>query len=312
MKGIHIAGTGSFLPRKIVSNQELSKTVDTNDEWIVSRTGIRERRFCTEETNTSMTVQAAKRAMERASAKPEEIGACIVATFTPDFLVPCAACTVQRDLGLPGDIPAFDLNSACSGFLYGIQVARGLLLQSNRRYALLICSEVLSRVTDFSDRNTCVLFGDGAGAAVLELSPDHCYYSALGAKGDSENLFCPGVTKPNQTLHMNGREVFRFAVKAVPHCMDLLFRQSGLTLDQIDYVVCHQANERIIAHIIWELNAPDEKFYRNVQSYGNTSAASIPIALDEMVQKGLLRAGMKILCVGFGGGLTWGGAILEW
>lgn len=308
MNGLHILGTGRCLPARCVTNEELSRTVDTNDEWIASRTGIRQRYFCREETNEFLAAAAAKRALSRADAAPEQVGACIVATFTSDFATPSTACLVQRELGLPKDIPCFDLNAACSGFLYGLSVARGLLAQSGRPYALVIASDVLSRVVDFSDRSTCVLFGDGAGAAVAELSPSHRFFTDLGADGNDTILYCPA----HGTMHMKGQEVFRFAVETASRCMENVLREARMTLDDVDFVVLHQANERIIDSVIRKMHAPREKFYINVAHYGNTSASTIPIALDEMAEKGLLHKGSRTLCAAFGGGLTWGGALLEW
>lgn len=312
MSGLHIISTGRCLPKNVVTNDKLSETVDTNDEWIRTRTGIAQRYFCTEEDNAFLATGAAKQALERAGIDKNELAAVIVATLTGDYATPSVACLVQRNLGLPTDIPVFDVNAACTGFLYGLQIAKGMLMQSNKRYCLLVGSEDLSRVLDFDDRSVCVLFGDGAAAVVLELSEHHCYYSVLGAEGDADILYCPGAgSKEKQAVHMRGQEVFRFAVNAIPKCVNRLFEMSGLTIEDMDYVVCHQANERIIKFAIKKMKAPPEKFYMNLQKYGNTSAASIPIALDEMMTDGLIHEGMKVLCIGFGAGLTWGGAILE-
>lgn len=312
MNGLHICATGQCLPEQAVTNAMLSETVDTNDEWISTRTGIKQRYFCKEETNVSLASNAAKQAMERAGISAEDIGVCVVATFTPDYATPSVACLVQQKLGLPAHIPAFDINAACSGFLYGLQIIQGLLATSSARYALLIGSEVISRVLNFEDRTTCVLFGDGAGAVVVERSDAHRFFSVLGASGNAEVLSCNGVGKPHQFLQMNGKEVFRFAVDTIPRCVNEILEKAELTLDDIDYVVCHQANERIISHTVKKLNARPEQFFMNLQRYGNTSAASIPLALDEMAAGRLLKPGMKIICVGFGAGLTWGGALLEW
>lgn len=248
----------------------------------------------------------------RPASGPEQVGLCLVATFTPDYLTPSTACLVQRSLGLPRDIPAFDLNAACSGFVYGLAVARGMLPYLSRPYALLIGGEAVSRVLDFTDRGTCVLFGDGAGAAVLARDDQRLFTVRLGADGQKEPLYCPGPGRGEALLHMDGKAVFRFAVETVPRCIREILAEAGLTLDQVDAVVCHQANARIIAHVIRYLKADPGKFYMNLHKYGNTSAASIPIALDEMAEEGRLVPGMKVLCVGFGAGFTWGGALLEW
>ncbi len=316
MSGLHIIATGRCLPKNAITNDKLSETVDTNDEWIRTRTGIRQRYFCAEgENNTSLATGAAKQALERAGIDKNQLCAVIVATCTPDYNTPSTACLVQHNLDLPKDIPSFDINAACSGFLYGLQAARGLLLQSDKKYALVIGSEDLSRVMDFEDRGVCVLFGDGAAAVVVELSEKHRYYSVLGADGDADILYCRGAgsqdEKGMQAVRMQGQEVFRFAVRTIPKCASQLLEISGLTLEDIDYIVCHQANERIIQAAIKKIKAPEEKFYMNLQKYGNTSGASIPIALDEMMTEGLLKPGIRIMCLGFGAGLTWGGAILE-
>ena len=242
----------------------------------------------------------------------KDLCACIVATVTPDCSAPTSACLLQQRLGFPEDIPCFDMNVGCTGFIYALQVARGFLLQSERPYALVIGAEALSHITDFTDRGTCVLFGDGAGAAVVKLEEGSLYACTLGARGDSEAIFIEGPGPERPYIHMDGQKVFRFAVEAVPHCIHALLEETGLALEDIAWFVPHQANKRIIDHVAKKLKVPNEKFYQNMMRYGNTSAASIPIALDEMVEQGLLKRGQKILCVGFGAGLTWGGALLEW
>ena len=316
MKGIKIVGTGKCLPQNIVTNKLLSETVDTSDEWITTRTGIKQRYFVQGETNAKMAAQAAKEAMTAAHITADEIAFCIVATFTPDQVTPSVACHVQKILGLPEDIMAFDMNAACTGFLYGLKTVYGLLLQQPEKYALLIGSEVISKYLNFEDRTTCVLFGDGAGAAVIRLSDKHEFRCVTGCRGDIEIINCPGISKgdkdPSSHISMNGKDVFRFAVDAVQNCISEILNESQLELADIDYVVCHQANERIISYVYKKLNAPSEKFFMNLQEYGNTSAASIPIALDDMAKQGLLKEGVKTLCVGFGAGLTWSGTLLEW
>ena len=316
MKGIKIVGTGKCLPQNIVTNKLLSETVDTSDEWITTRTGIKQRYFVQGETNAKMAAQAAKEAMTAAHITADEIAFCIVATFTQDQVTPSVACHVQKILGLPEDIMAFDMNAACTGFLYGLKTVYGLLLQQPEKYALLIGSEVISKYLNFEDRTTCVLFGDGAGAAVIRLSDKHEFRCVTGCRGDIEIINCPGISKgdkdPSSHISMNGKDVFRFAVDAVQNCISEILNESQLELADIDYVVCHQANERIISYVYKKLNAPSEKFFMNLQEYGNTSAASIPIALDDMAKQGLLKEGVKTLCVGFGAGLTWSGTLLEW
>ena len=311
MKGLKIVSTGRALPAKVGTNDDMSKLVETSDEWIATRTGIRTRHFCEGETQADLAEQAARRALERGKVDVGDLCACIVATVTPDHSAPTSACLLQQRLGLPEDIPCFDMNVGCTGFIYALQVARGFLLQSGRPYALVIGAESLSRITDFTDRGTCVLFGDGAGAAVVTLA-DSLYACTLGARGDTEAIFIEGPGPERPYIHMDGQKVFRFAVEAVPHCIRVLLEETGLRLEDIDWFVPHQANKRIIDHVAKKLKVPGEKFYQNMMRYGNTSAASIPIALDEMAEQGLLKRGQKVLCVGFGAGLTWGGALLEW
>lgn len=309
MNGLKLLATGRCLPKTAVSNEEMSRWVDTSDEWIASRTGIRQRYFCGEgETALTLAAGAARQALKRSGIDPADLGCVLCATVSPDYATPSLACLVQAELGLPEDIPVLDVNAACSGFLYAVAAARGFLAQSSRPYALVIGCEVLSRLMDMTDRSTCVLFGDGAGAAVFEAVPDVLFASLQGARGGRAILANgPGPLAPQLT--MDGRAVFRFAVEAIPHCIDGILAQTHLTLDDIDWVVCHQANERILDHCIKKLHAPAEKFYKNMARYGNTSAASIPIALDEMNGQGLLKPGHKLLCVGFGGGLTWAAAL---
>ena len=309
MNGLKLLATGRCLPKTAVSNEEMSRWVDTSDEWIASRTGIRQRYFCGEgETALTLAAGAARQALKRSGIDPADLGCVLCATVSPDYATPSLACLVQAELGLPEDIPVLDVNAACSGFLYAVAAARGFLAQSGRPYALVIGCEVLSRLMDMTDRSTCVLFGDGAGAAVFEAVPDVLFASLQGARGGRAILANgPGPLAPQLT--MDGRAVFRFAVEAIPRCIDGILAQTHLTLNDIDWVMCHQANERILDHCIKKLHAPAEKFYKNMARYGNTSAASIPIALDEMNGQGLLKPGQKLLCVGFGGGLTWAAAL---
>jgi 3-oxoacyl-[acyl-carrier-protein] synthase-3 len=250
-------------------------------------------------------------AIEKAGIDVADIGACVVATVRADYLTPSNACMVQKEIGLPNDIPCFDINAACSGFMYGLQIARGLLMQSEKRYALVIGTETLSKILDMTDRSSCILFGDGAGAAVMELSADHRFFGDMGAKGDNEVLVCPNNSNEDRFVFMKGSDVFKFAVSTVPKSINRLLEKAGVTADDIDYFVCHQANIRIIEAVARKCKQPMEKFFINLDEYGNTSSASIAIGLSEMSEKGLLKPGMKIICVGFGAGLTWGGAYLE-
>lgn len=310
--GIHVVATGHYAPSKVVTNDDLSKIVETNDEWIKQRTGIERRHFVDGEGNADLAVKAAEMALSNCDIDINEIGALVVATFSGDTFVPSVACMVQKRLGLPEEMPSFDVNAACSGFLYALQVARGLLLQTEKKYALVIGSEVISKVLDMEDRGTCILFGDGAGAAIIELSEERKYYSVLGARGDDKVIVVPSAEDAKRKVSMEGNNVFRFAVSTVPKCITDILEKSGVDKDDIDYYVCHQANKRIIESVASKLDLPMEKFYMNMQEYGNTSAASVAIALSEMNEKGMLKSGMKIITVGFGAGLTWAGAYLEW
>lgn len=312
MRGLKIVSTGRCLPTRQVSNEEMSRRVDTSDEWITSRTGIKNRYFCSGETMTDLAAGAAEEAIRRSGIEREELGACVVATVTPESTAPAAACRLQKRLGLPEDIPCFDLNAGCTGFVYALSVTRGLLLQSRRPYALLIGAEALSRITDFTDRGTCVLFGDGAGAAVVALKEGSPWACTLGARGDEEAIWISGPGSERPLIHMDGQRVFRFATETVPLCVGRLLEEANLDLEDVDWFVPHQANGRIIDFAARRLGVPPEKFFKNMERYGNTSAASIPIALSEMEERGMLRRGQKIICVGFGAGLTWGGILLEW
>lgn len=312
MRGIHIVGTGRALPEKILTNEDMSRLVDTSDEWIVTRTGIRQRHICGQETCASLASEAAKKALQEAAEKeqvrPEEIGAVVVATATSDYDFPSTACLVQKELGLSSETMAFDLAAACSGFLYGLEVCRGLLTDNRKKYVLLIGSEQLSKITDYTDRQTCILFGDGAGATVLRLD-DSLYVHRAWSRGSSESLYCEGVGTDGAKLKMDGSEVFRFAVRAFTQGMEEVLMEAGVRLEEVDHVICHQANRRIIEHVMKKYPGQERKFYINIEHYGNTSAASIPIALDEMREKGMLKEGMRVLAVGFGAGFTWSGAL---
>lgn len=311
MIGLEILGTGRCLPARCVSNEEMSRRVDTSDEWISSRTGIRQRYFCeNEESNASLAAEAARKALQKAGIGPEDVGLCVAATFTPDHATPSLACEVQAALGLAQSVPCFDVNAACTGFLVALETARCFLLGGNTPtpYALVIGAEVLSRVLDFEDRTTCVLFGDGAGAAVVRLDPQRPYAADFGARGDVSVLYAGGE---DPFLHMDGQGVFRFAVDIIPRCIQAVLDKAGLSLSEVQHVVCHQANSRIIDFVVKRLGEDPAKFYQNMQRYGNTSAASIPLALDEMLEQGLILPGQNVLCVGFGAGLTWGGTLLR-
>lgn len=313
MNGIKICGTGRAVPEKVVTNQDLEKIVETNDEWITSRTGIQRRHHCTSETHTSLCVSAAKAALDRAGVSPDQIGACIVATVTADTLVPSAACMLQRELGLPTDTPCFDLNAACTGFLYALHTMECLLNASPRKFGLVVGCEELSRVINWEDRGTCILFGDGAGAAVVECREGWPSIGAvLGSQGDDELLRLPGIASGERGfIAMEGTKVFKFAVEAIPRCMEQVLEKAHMTVADVDFFVFHQANARIIDLAVRKFRIPPEKYYKNIQEYGNTSAASIPLVLSELQDQGKVGPGSRTLVVGFGGGLTWGGALIE-
>lgn len=309
MSGIKIKGTGRSLPERVLTNDELSRMVDTSDEWITTRTGIRERHICKEETHAGLCAAAARAALERAGVLPEQIGVCIVATMTPDTLIPSAACTLQKALGLPLDMVGFDVNAACTGFLYALHTAECLLAAAPRKFGLVVGADVFSRVVDWADRGTCILFGDGAGAAVVEWRADQPSIGAvLGSAGNDELLRCP---LRDGFLSMEGQRVFKFALEAVPWCIDRVLERKGLAAEDVDFFVFHQANARIIDLAAKKYRIPPEKYCKNIRQYGNTSAASIPIVLSELEDTGRLSSGSKALLVGFGGGLTWGGALVE-
>lgn len=312
MNGLQILGTGRAVPEQIVTNDDLAQRVDTNNEWIVARTGIRERRFAAGETLTDLTVEAARKAMERAGVQPQDIGLCITATVTPDRLFPSQACLIHQVLGLPEDCPAFDLSAGCTGFLFAMETAAAMLPRMNRPYALLVGGELLSRILDMDDRSTCILFGDGAGAAVVKTTENAPWFAQMGSRGDRDILWAWGPGQERPYLHMDGQGVFQFAIKTVPQVAKQLLEKAGLDKDQVDWYVPHQANHRIVESAAKRLKVPLERFYENMDRYGNTSAGSIPIALDEMVEKGLLQRGQWVMCLGFGAGLTWGGALFQW
>ena len=313
MNGIKLRGTGRCVPANVVTNDDLAKLMDTNDAWISSRTGIRSRYRCAAETHADLCANAARAALKRAGVAPSEIGACIVATVSADTVVPSAACMLQRALSLPEDTPCFDLNAACTGFVYALHTMECLLNAAPRKFGLVVGAEALSKVVDWTDRSTCILFGDGAAAAVVECREGWPSIGAvLGSRGDSTLLRLPGLgrNEPN-VLSMEGTQVFKFAVETVPACMDAVLAKSGLTIDDIDFFVFHQANARIIDLAVRKYRIPPEKYYKNIDRYGNTAAASVPLVLSELEEQGRIGSGSRLLTVAFGGGLTWGGAVIE-
>jgi 3-oxoacyl-[acyl-carrier-protein] synthase-3 len=323
-KRARLIGMGSFLPEKVLTNEELEKMVDTTDEWIRSRTGIAERRIAGKEEHAStMGAAAAREALERAAVKAEEIDLIIVATMTPDYMTPSTAALIQHAIGAD-NAAAVDIQAACTGYLYGLSMAKAYIESGLSRKLLLIATEKMSSVIDYKDRNTCILFGDGASAAVI--SGEGAGYAidaiSLGADGELANLViipAGGSRDPaseetvKQGLHrfrMEGREVFKQAVRRMSSTAEACLEKAGLTQEQVSWVVPHQANLRIIDAIAKSLEIPEERVYRTIHKYGNTSASSVAIALEELTTGEMITAGESILLVAFGAGLTWGAALL--
>src|SRR5438309_3207264 len=325
-KNAVITGWGFYAPSRVMTNAELERIVDTSDEWITSRTGIRERRIASDgETTSSMSTRAARVALDRARLRPQDVQMIIVGTCSPDYVFPATACMVQNDLGATR-AGAFDIEAACTSFVSALAVARGMVVSGAIQNALVIGAETLSRFLNWKDRTTCVLFGDGAGAVVLEASNASVGIESVilhsdGSKGEMLMVQAGGSKRPASAetiergqhfITMAGGEVFKLAVKSMADAAEEAIAEAGLTLDDIDILIPHQANVRIIDGVAKRLRFPPEKVFVNIQRYGNTSAASIPIALCEAESTGRLRRGDKVLLVAFGGGFTWGASVLEW
>ncbi len=313
MSGIRIKGTGFSVPEHIITNEYLSQIVDTNEEWILTRTGIEHRHHLSKESHSDLCTWAARMALKNAGIQPDEIGACIVATLTADDLVPSAACALQRDLGLPQDSICFDLSAGCTGFVFALHTMECLLANNKKKYGLVVGCETLSKIINWEDRSTCILFGDGAGATVVEFDENYSSIQAIyGASGNDQILRVNGVDPNKRSLiYMEGKAVFKFAVEVVPYCLDEMLKRTGKKIDDVDFFVFHQANARIIDYVVKKYHIPAEKYYKNISEYGNTSAASIPIVLAELWEQKKINKNSCVLCIGFGGGLTWGGAMLE-
>lgn len=312
MDGLKVISTGHYAPDNVVTNDDLSKLVDTSDEWITERTGIKRRHFCNkDESNVTMAINAAQIALEKANIDINEIGCLVVSTFSGDYLVPSAACLVQEALGMSDDSICFDLNAACSGFVFGMEAIRGLLLQSDKKYGLLVGSECISRRMDMTDRGTCILFGDGAGAVLFTLDESKSYTSVFGCHGALDVINVPNDANNPGRVHMEGQATYKFAVSTVPKLIKRVVEKAQIDIEDIDAYICHQANARIIDAVAKHLKQPREKFFFNLDEYGNTSAASVAIALSDAMDKGFVKPGQKILLSGFGAGKTWGAIILD-
>lgn len=323
-----ILGTGSYAPARVLTNAELSKTVDTSDEWIRTRTGIRERRIAApDEATSDMGLQAARRALTDAGLVAADIDLLIVATVTPDMPMPACACFIQAKLGISSRAACFDLNAACTGFVYALDTACAMIESGRYQKALVIGAEKLSNVVDWQDRTTCVLFGDGAGALVIGAGTDASrglIGTRLGCSGESAELLCipqggsrtpataDSIATRDHCIQMKGKEVFKLAVRGMDEAARDILEQHGIRADQISLVIPHQANLRIIEAISEYLELPMERFFVNVDRYGNTSAASIPLALDEARRAGRIQPGDLTLLVAFGAGLTYGSALIRW
>jgi 3-oxoacyl-[acyl-carrier-protein] synthase-3 len=325
-RSVSIIGTGSYVPEKRLTNEDLSKIVETNDDWITTRTGIKERRIAAKDENTSdMAARAALKAIEQAKISSDEIELILVATATPDMLFPATACFVQKKIGAR-NAACLDIAAACAGFIFALEIGQQFITSHTYDTVLVIGAEKLTSITNWTDRNTCVLFGDGAGAAILRHrgSAHGVISTHIGSDGQfSDILFMPGggsrcpITRDNvdlnlNTIHMIGKEVYKQAVTAMIDASKKVLDQAGLSIQDIACVIPHQANLRIIEAIADRLKIPLDRFYVNLDRYGNTSAAAVAIALDEANRTGRIKSGDYVLMVVFGGGLTWASTIIEW
>ncbi len=320
MSGLRILGCGHSTSGHKVTNADLSKVVDTTDEWIRTRTGIQSRFVSTEKNTSELALEASKMAFDQADISKESISLVIVATATADQITPSCSCMVAQQLGLSGHVLVLDVNGACSGFLYALQIANKML--EEKEVGLVIGAEVLSKIVNWSDRTTCVLFGDGAGACLVQKEKGSMMAGAASYYPDTKQALYArsvplmtknGITDPHVgSLHMTGSEVFRFAVTEMTKAVQDLMKQQNLSLEQIDWLIPHQANERIIDRVAKNLGMKQDKIFKNLQTYGNTSAASIPIALSEAYQQGRICTGMNIVMVAFGAGFTCGAVYMKW
>lgn len=318
---IRIAGTGSAFPKTVVTNDDLAKVMDTSDEWISSRTGIKERRIAKDETTAGMATEAARAALANAGMTADELDLIIVGTITGDHLTPSTACEIQAELGAMKAV-AFDINAACSGFMFALHTAYAYLQSGLYENALILGAETLSKIMDWEDRSTCVLFGDGAGAAIVRREEKGIFVFDQGSDGVKGRVLSCKARPVNNLLvkqgnvvdyvHMDGQEVYKFAVSTVPASINKVLEKAGVSADEVTYFVLHQANIRILQSVAKRLKVSEEKFPVILDRCGNVSAASVPLLLDDMNKKGMLKRGDKIVMSGFGGGLTWGTALIEW
>ncbi len=327
MKPLRIAGVGYSVPDTVITNEDLTKLYETSDEWIYTRTGIKERRVVSGNENAiDLGLDAAQKALNKSGLNPEDIDCIISAASVPPQLYPTLSCTLQAKLGVPNHVPAFDLTAACTGLIYALQVARGLIGAGIYKTILIVASDNNSKITDWTDRGTSILFGDGAGAMVVTEAQDgvddilSINISADGSIGQMIQTNMPGQCCPlvkqadevgNGKIIMNGKDVYKFAVTTVPSYVEECIEKSGMTSDEIDYLIPHQANQRIIESIQNRLKYSDDKVISNIKYYGNTSAASIPIALVEGVEQGKIKLGSTAILCGFGAGMTWGAAVVR-
>ena len=318
MLGVKIHAVAHYVPPRVVTNEEIGTWVDTSDEWIVQRTGISQRHMSTGENTSDFCVKVAEDLLKKSGLTPDDIDLILVTTVTPDYLSPSVSCMVLGAIGANNAF-AMDINAACTGFVYGLSVAQKYLVSGQCRHIMLIGAELLTKYVDWTDRNTCILFGDGAGGMILSGDSNKLYIEKLHSRGAMPitlshqkvvNPFCASDREMDY-LKVDGREVFEFAVKSVSENIGELLITAGMTMADVKYIVPHQANRRIVEGIGKKLKVDISKFYINIQKYGNTSSASIPIALSEMTEDGLVGEGDKIILSGFGGGLTWGSVLIE-
>lgn len=316
----NICGTGSYVPVRAMDNNEIAKLVETSDEWIRERTGVIKRHIIEEETTVSMAAEAGMKALKDAGISPGEVDLILVSTISSNVILPCAACEVQKTIGAV-NATCFDLSAACTGFVFAYNTALAYIASGMYKTVLIIGSESLSNLTNWKDRGTCILFGDGAGAAVITEAEGVLYKAVTHSDGDKgEALTCNSrhgknfreLQEEDTYMKMDGQGVFKFAVKKVPEVMKEVLEANRMNIEEIDYFILHQANKRIVEAVAKRLGVGIEKFPMNLQEYGNTSSASIPILLDELRRDGKLKKGQKLLMAGFGAGLSWGASIISW